>query len=144
MKDPMGDPRPKRLEGDTPVSRLLAGPSASQGYLIDSEPATSNLWVLVRKYLPWSAALILLGALAGFATVIFEAPVFKARVILEVNAINENYVKTSLDPLSGSFDPNAINVQTQIKLLKVGPVTREIYEEMLQEPAPVTRPAGAF
>jgi succinoglycan biosynthesis transport protein ExoP len=117
---------------------------SNQSYLGETEAEQGTLWRLVRRYLPYSACLVLLGSIAGFATVVLQAPVFKARVMLEVNAINESYLKSSLDPLSGSFDPNAVNVQTQIKLLQVGPVTKQIYDQMLREPPPQMAPRGTF
>ena len=129
---------------DLAASPALRTPASDRSYLIDTEPEVGGISRLFWKYLPASIGLVLLGSLAGFATVILQAPVFKARVMLEINAISEYYVKSSLDPLSGSFDPNAVNVQTQIKLLQVGPVTKQVLEAMLREPPPKTQPSGVF
>ncbi len=99
---------------------------------------------LIRKYLLLVTALVGLGVLAGFAAVIRETPVYKAQMLLEVNPINESYVRASLDPLSGNMDPNIVNVTTQIRLLQSGPTVTDVWQEMVHEPPPAPVPQNGL
>jgi polysaccharide biosynthesis transport protein len=104
--------------------------------VLETEPDAPQIGRLVRKYLLVFVGLFSLGVLCGCVALILDTPVYKARLLLEVNPINESYVRTSLDPLSGNMDPNGINVSTQIRLLQSGPAATRVWQEMVHETAP--------
>lgn len=48
---------------------------------------------LVRKYLVLGILLVLLGAGAGFMSVAFFAPMYRARAVIEVQSGNDSFLK---------------------------------------------------
>ena len=90
---------------------------------------------LVRKY--WLLGLLLMtaGAGLGVATVVFSSPIYKVRTLLEIQGINEAWLKNSFEQAS-SFDATQVNIQTQIKLLTQGPFLRRVNERLQAETMP--------
>lgn len=124
-----------------PVSSASTGESswaapddASSGF--DS----AQVFNLVRRYWPLLICLLLLGALAAAALVVFDSPVYKSRVLIEVQGINEAWLRNSID-VASSFDSNEMNIQTQIQLIRSGPFMRRVFERLQSETVPLT-PAG--
>ena len=90
---------------------------------------------LFRKYWWLGVTLALVGAAAGVVSVVLSSPIYKVRTLLEVQGINEAWLKNSFE-LSTSYDSNQINIQTQIKLLQQGPFLRRVNERLQAETVP--------
>ena len=132
---------PSRWSQGTPQHVDLV-PSAG-GYI--SQPVEPNLprfepKVLLRRYWVLLLILPLAGILAGAVTVVLTAPVYKARVMLEMQGINEAWLRNSLDT-AASYDSNEVNIQTQIHLLRSGPFLRRVFLRLQTETVPLA-PAG--
>src|SRR5712691_2160288 len=52
---------------------------------------------LARKYVWLGLALMLLGALGGVASVVLSSPIYKVRTMLEVQGINEAWLRNSFE-----------------------------------------------
>lgn len=92
---------------------------------------------LLRKYLVLGILLVLLGAGAGFMSVAFFAPLYKARAVIEVQSGNESFLKMGQ---SGGEEAIQVNIQTQIQLLKSNKFLRNVQARLQLEtvpPAPI-------
>jgi capsular exopolysaccharide synthesis family protein len=90
---------------------------------------------LIRKYGPIGLVLAVLGAGAGVASVVLSEPVYQVRVLLELQGINEAWLKNSFET-AASYDSNQVNIQTQIKLLQGGPFLRRVSDRLSAETIP--------
>jgi capsular exopolysaccharide synthesis family protein len=118
--------------------RLSAGsgghePSAFSGL---PENGARQYLDLVRRYAGLGVALAILGAAAGVAVVVISTPIYRSRILLEVQGINESWLKNSFE-VSSTYDSNQVNLQTQIKLLQNGPFLSRVYERLQAETVPV-------
>ena len=84
--------------------------------------------------------LILLGVAGGVASIVLQSPVYKSRVLLEIQGINEVWLKNSFD-VSSTYDTNEVNIQTQIQLLRSGPFLGRVFERLQTESVPLA-PVG--
>src|SRR5687768_4046573 len=96
-----------------------------------------DVFTLLRRYWLLLFLLMILGAAAGVVAVIYQSPVFRARVLLEVQGINEAWLKNSFDS-SSSFNSDEINIQTQIHLLRGGPFLQRVFQRLQSETVPLT------
>ncbi|MBX5496590.1 MAG: hypothetical protein IRZ15_14750, partial [Bryobacteraceae bacterium] len=93
-----------------------------------------NYLDLVRKYWLLALLFVILGAAAGFLSVVYQTPVYRARVILEV--LNDR----SRNPTMQGPGISSIDIETQITLLRGTSFVRTVVERMQNEtvpPAPV-------
>ena len=117
-------------------------PSAA-GYVpqpVDTGMQRIEPLVLMRRY--WILILILplAGLLTGAVSVVLTSPVYRSRVLLEIQGINEAFLRNSLDT-AASYDSNEVNIQTQIHLLRSGPFLWRVHERLQSETVPLT-PSG--
>jgi len=92
---------------------------------------------LVRKYIVLGILLLLMGGGAGFLSVAFFAPMYKARTVIEIQSASDGFLKTRQD---GGEDAININIQTQIQILKSVSFLRRVVSRLQLEtvpPAPV-------
>ncbi len=73
---------------------------------------------LARKYWWLLLGSMLVGAGLGFTSIVFSSPMYRARVLLEVQEVNEALLKGSID--SSVFEANEVNIQTQVAILRTG------------------------
>ena len=99
------------------------------------EPGLRKYRVLLRRYILLGVTLLLLGAAAGVASVVFSSPIYRVRTLLEVQGINEAWLRNSFEQ-STSYDSTQTNVQTQITLLRQGPFLRRVNERLSAETVP--------
>src|ERR1700680_3466406 len=104
-------------------------------------PAENALDVprLIRKYWLFLLALIILGAGAGFASVVLSSPRYKTRLLLEVLASNGLPRNSSLD--AGNFEATEVNIQTQISILRSGTFLKRGADRLQSESVPLA-PTG--
>lgn len=99
-----------------------------------------NIARLVRKYWLVLLGLTIVGAAAGFVSVVLTSPVYKARVLLEVLNANGALLKgSSLDPTN--FEANEVNIQTHINILRGGSFLKRGSDRMQSETVPLS-PTG--
>ena len=107
----------------------------------DAQTTTlSQITSILRRYWLLILLLAVLGAVGGVASVVVDSPVYRARVLLEVQGINEAWLKNSLDS-STTYESHEVNIQTQIQLLRGGPFLNRVFERLQSETVPLT-PVG--
>jgi len=95
---------------------------------------------LLRRYWLLLAALIIVGAAAGFVSIVLSAPRYRSRLIMEVQSANGSLPKIgALD--GGNNENNDINIQTQISILHSGGFLRRAADRMQSETVPLA-PTG--
>lgn len=104
---------------------------ASSGPSIDVRNLLRRYWLLL-------IALIIIGAAAGFTSVVFSSPMYRTRLLLEVQSVNEAFARNSMDAMA--FDATEVGIQTQINILRSGSFLRR-GADRLQETVPLA-PTG--
>jgi len=133
-------------ESLVPTGSPLFQETARQPYVMVNQAAddadnTINPGRLLRKYWLLLVALMVLGAAAGFTSVVLSAPRYRSRLLLEVQNSNGN-LPTKNGSSEGSSDANSeINIQTQISILQSGSFLRKGAERMQSETVPLA-PTG--
>src|SRR5258708_5932269 len=107
-------------------------PSALDGESFSGPPQYARL---ARKYAWLALALMLLGAAGGVTSVVLSSPIYKVRTMLEVQGINEAWLRNSFQ-VASSYDSTSVNIQTQITLLKSGPFLQRVYDRLQAETVP--------
>lgn len=98
-----------------------------------------DLLHLLRTYWAVLLVMMILGSAAGFVSVILTLPVYKARLLLEVQSMNDAFMKNSFEVIT--FEANEVNIQTQINILRSGPFLKRGADRMQSETVPLT-PTG--
>ena len=134
------NPGEKRL---STYGEMLVGAGARPygvGDTVDEEvPGTSiDPGRLLRKYWWVLLLLLLLGGAAGFTSVIFSSPMYRARLLLEVQSVSV-MTKSALEVTS--YEANDVNLQTQITILRSGPFLKRGADRMQSETVPLA-PTG--
>ncbi len=111
---------------------------------------------LLRRYWLLLAALMVVGAVTGFISVVLSAPMYRSGLLLEIQNANGNLPKTG----GNNYEDNDVNIQTQIGILKSGsflkrgadrmqsdnlaqaPTRTDIFSRMRQRIRPATQDAA--
>jgi succinoglycan biosynthesis transport protein ExoP len=124
-------------------SRSIGGGNSRENTMLetveDATASTFNLGDLFRRYWLLLMALIILGASAGFTSVVLSSPRYKTRLLLEIQSVNEAFAKGSMDAMS--FDATEVGIQTQINILRSGSFLRRGAERVQSETVPLA-PTG--
>jgi capsular exopolysaccharide synthesis family protein len=111
-----------------------------------SAPATKGIsyWQLAWGNKFKILGCVLLGAIAGVASVTFTTPLYQATTTIEILGFNQSFMgMNQLDPMAGT--DNAGNIQTQIRILTSRSLLSRVFERMNLELTPVTSaPATVF
>ncbi len=102
---------------------------------IPGTEGTAQVGRLVKKYIWLALILVVLGVAGGVISVALSTPVYKVRTMLEVQGINEAWLRNSFEA-AASFDSTQVNIQTQITLLKSGPFLQRVYDRLQAETVP--------
>jgi polysaccharide biosynthesis transport protein len=94
---------------------------------------------LLRRYWLLLAGLMVLGAIAGFVSVVLSAPRYRSRMLLEVENSSGNLMKGVAD--SGNDANSEVNIQTQISILTSGSFRKKGAERMQSDSVPLA-PTG--
>lgn len=129
---PIHDPQAGKL---IPLSAEIAVTGRNPGALEVPGHEGVHIGRLIRGHIWLCLLMVLLGAAGGVASVVLSSPIYKVRTMLEVQGINEAWLKNSFE-LPTSYDSNQINVQTQIKLLQKGPFLQRVYDRLQAETVP--------
>lgn len=123
------------------VRRLPQKVSAPATFLEPDEAEPLEIWSLIKKYLPLGILLVALGTLGGISMVVLQTPIYKARLLLEVQPLSTAVQQNGMDPFAALFNMDATNVQTEVRLLDSGPFRGRVIEQMEAMPPPPPPPA---
>jgi succinoglycan biosynthesis transport protein ExoP len=132
-------------QGLVPAENLLLQDTARQPLVMlnraeDDTESQINPAHLLRKYWLLLAALMILGAAAGFTSVVLSAPKYRSQLMMEVQNSSSNFTKIGVG--GGDADANPeVNIQTQISILQSGSFRRRGAERMQSEIPPLA-PTG--
>src|SRR5713101_4764855 len=126
-----------------PPVRLIPGPVngaidlgvALSGTEDAHDAGPRSILRLLRQYWLLGVLLAVVGTGGGVASVVLSSPIYKVRTLLEVQGINEAWLKNTFEQAT-SYDSTTVNIQTQIKLLKEGPFLRHINERLKADTLP--------
>ncbi len=105
------------------------------------EPSPSiDIAKLIKRYWLLLLALMILGAAAGFTSVVLSSPMYKARLLLEVQGGSEILLKDSI-MVAANSDTTDVNIQTQINILRGGSFLKRGVDRMQSETVPLA-PTG--
>jgi polysaccharide biosynthesis transport protein len=119
--------------------------AARQPYVLLTQPTEDsqdkfNPGRLLRRYWPLLAGLMILGAAAGFMSVVLTAPRYRSRLLLEVQNSNGNLPRNGASE-GGSDADNEVTIQTQISILQSGSFLRKGADRMQSDTVPLA-PTG--
>ena len=104
------------------------------------EPDSSfNIRQIVRRYWLLFVVLIILGTAAGFTSVVLSSPMYRARLLLEVQG-TEAVLKDNAFA-GGGFESTEVNIQTQLNILRGGSFLKRGADRMQSETVPLA-PTG--
>lgn len=99
-----------------------------------------NMGLLVRRYWLLVIAFLVLGAAAGFASVVLSSPSYQARLLLEVQGTSGAFMRNGA--ASGdSGDSSEVGIQTQVSILRSASFRQRGAERMNQDAVPLA-PTG--
>jgi polysaccharide biosynthesis transport protein len=124
--------------GENLMAEARAGFASSRATVEESGPSV-DVGKLIRRYILLLLALMILGAAAGFTSVVMSSPMYKARLLLEVQTGSEIQLKDSVMVASNS--DNDVNIQTQIQILRGGSFLKRGADRMQSETVPLA-PTG--
>jgi len=107
----------------------------------EHEPSSSiDVRQLFRRYWLLLLILMILGAAAGFVSVVLSSPMYKTRLLLEVQD-SAGLSKDSPFGGGGGFESNEVNIETQINILHGGSFLKRGADRMQSETVPLA-PTG--
>lgn len=116
---------------DSPSQPYVHGPAP------DQEAAPSfNFRILLRKYWLLLLSLIVLGALAGFVSVVLSSPMYRTRLLLELQSSSGTLAKNE-----SNYEVSDVGIQTQVALLQNGGFLKHAAERMQSDTVPLA-PTG--
>jgi uncharacterized protein involved in exopolysaccharide biosynthesis len=89
-----------------------------------------NVFALLRRYWLLGLSLLIVGAAAGFASIVLSSPMYKTLLLIEVQSTN------SLLPQSAGFqntETSEVDIQTQVNILRSETFLRRGEERMQSE-----------
>jgi len=142
------DPNPSLNQGLIPAENSLFPEPARQPYVMvnpaDEETDNKiNPGRLLRKYWLLLAALLLLGAGAGFISVVLSPEMYRGRLLMEVQNSSGNLPRVGggASDGGGSTADNEVTIQTQISIMHGGSFLKKGAERMQSETVPLA-PTG--
>jgi succinoglycan biosynthesis transport protein ExoP len=101
----------------------------------DGATLSLNWRRLLSRYWLLLIALVIIGAAAGFTSVVFSTPMYKTRLLLEVQSVSEAFARNSMDAMA--FDATEVGIQTQINILHSGSFLRRGADRLQSETVPL-------
>jgi polysaccharide biosynthesis transport protein len=126
------------------VRRLPQKVSAPATILEQDDEAPLQLWPLIRKYFLLGVLLVAAGTVGGICMVLFQTPIYKARILLEVQPLSSTVLQNGMDPFATLFSMDSVSVQTEVRLLDSGPFRGRVLEQMAGMAPPPPPPANDF
>lgn len=123
-------------------SDRAALPAVPQPYVITNSPEETdntqqfNALLLLRRHWLLLLCLMIVGAAAGFGSVVLSAPMYRTSLILEVLNQNNGLVQNG-----GGGETSEVDIQTQVDILHSGSFLQRGAERMQSETVPLA-PTG--
>ena len=138
---PNGAPRDQQLTryGEDSPRSLGSRSFVSMDSPAEEHKSSMEFASLFRRYWLLFVALAVLGAVAGFVSVVLGSPIYRTRVLLEVLNVSDDIARGSIG--SVSFEANEVSIQTQVNILRSGTFVRRGVERMQSETVPLA-PTG--
>lgn len=134
------DPMNGLIHDERPVYPIPRQPYVMPNGNEEAEaPQTFNVFGLLRRFWLLLLALMILGAAAGFASIVLSSPMYKTLLLMEV----QNSV-SGLPQAAGSqgnAETSEVDIQTQVNILHSGSFLRRGAERMQAETVPLA-PTG--
>jgi capsular exopolysaccharide synthesis family protein len=124
------------------VRRLPQKVSAPATILEQDDAAPLEVWPLIKKYFLLGVLLVTAGTIAGIGMVLFQTPIYKARILLEVQPLSATVQQNGMDPFATMFSMDPASVQTEVRLLDQGPFRGRVLEQMAGMAPPPPPPAN--
>ena len=103
-------------------------------------PQTFDVLALARRYWLLLLLFLILGAGAGFASIVLSSPMYKTLLLMEVQGSNSALAQNAaVAPVSA--DTNEVDIQTQVNILHSGTFLRRGADRMQSETVPLA-PTG--
>src|SRR5690242_19569332 len=106
-------------------------------YGLDNAPDLPEFYYVFRRH-KWAFILAaFIGALAGCFIALFQTPIYQARIVLELQDLNDNFMNLKqVSPVSqGSGWNGQSDILTQIKILQSDTLTKRAVEKTNQNSA---------
>jgi capsular exopolysaccharide synthesis family protein len=125
--------------------RLAQRVSKPAAFVDQSEDDRIDIPSLLGRYLPLAVLLTIAGGLVALGQLVFETPLYRARLLLEIQPISKDLGGQTMDPFAALHDLDATNLQTELLLLQTGPFKSRVLTRMSTIPPPAAPPAlGTF
>jgi capsular exopolysaccharide synthesis family protein len=119
----------------------LDRPGFPAPYAMSEQPGPSmDIGQLIRRYWLLLFLLMIVGAAAGFTSVVLSSPMYKARLLLEVQGGSEITFKDNL-MMAANDGNNDVTIQTQVGILHSGTFLKRGADRMQSESVPLA-PTG--
>jgi uncharacterized protein involved in exopolysaccharide biosynthesis len=134
-----------RQTEDRPVFPTVAQPpyhplSNGHGHGEAEAPQTFNVLGLLRKYWLLLLSFVILGAAAGFASIVLSSPMYKTLLLMEVTNTTNGLPQNGAVQQT-STETSEVDIQTQVNLLHSDGFLRKGAERMQAETVPLA-PTG--
>lgn len=135
------DPMNGLVHDDRPVFPTIA----RQPYILPNgneepePPQTFDVLALARRYWLLLFLFLILGAAAGFASVVLSSPMYKTLLLMEVQSPNSALTTPGVAPASA--ETSEVDIQTQVNILHSETFLRRGAERMQSETVPLA-PTG--
>jgi len=131
------------MRGAIPVAytEVSAGPSYDPG----PEPQSGHLmeyWRILARRKGTLLFIVLAGTFAGFLVTLPQTPIYQARTTLEIVGLNENFmnVKESSPLNEGGGSSDAVDLQTQVRILQSESLIERVLTKIRSDAAPSPEP----
>jgi uncharacterized protein involved in exopolysaccharide biosynthesis len=135
--------RPNGSKNATPRVLYLEPMGGEPGYDPNERSQRFDLWGALRPRLPWIVAMLLLGAVGGFAFSASQTPIYQAHVSLEIQNPNVGPINLPIADMQAEEAPEAY-LPTQALILQSRTLQQKVYAKLasqkLNKPHPA-RPA---
>lgn len=101
--------------GNTALPDLVRQPYPISSPLQEPAERSFDLGRLLRKYWLLLTALVILGAAAGFTSVVLSSPMYESRLMVELQNPNGGLVRNGE---GGGMETSDVDVQTQVNILR--------------------------
>ena len=104
-------------------------------------------WRIIQRRKTHVILIACLGAAAGFLYTVPQTPVYQAKTVIEIQALNEDFMHMrEVNPnasASGYYDP-MIDLQTQVRILQSRALLDRVSKKLLAETKPIIAPPTRF
>jgi capsular exopolysaccharide synthesis family protein len=124
--------RPNGSKNATPRVLYLEPMGGEPGYDPNERSQRFDLWGALRPRLPWIVAMLLLGAVGGFAFSASQTPIYQAHVSLEIQNPNVGPINLPIADMQAEEAPEAY-LPTQALILQSRTLQQKVYAKLASQ-----------